>query len=153
MRKGQKASLEARRRMSEAKLKKPVKYWLGKHFGEEHNSKLTKAKVGRKPPSTAFKKGGKPWNKGMTVPQLTGERNGVWRGNDVSYFALHSWVSRQYGNVSECVYCGSDENLNWANISKEYKRDLLDWLRLCRKCHHAFDGISSKIWSARRSYV
>lgn len=80
---------------------------------------------------TEFKKG-----------QTDGEKNVKWKGNDVGYFALHSWVARKLGRVKQCVDCGSRENIHWANISKKYKRDVNDWKQLCAVCHRKFDGIT-----------
>ena len=73
---------------------------------------------------------------------MTGKNNWKWRGDKVGYMALHSWVTRQLGDPKECEECGSKtaKKYEWANISKEYKRDLQDWKRLCSKCHFAFDG-------------
>lgn len=55
------------------------------------------------------------------------------------YQALHSWVRRHYGKADKCIYCGNDSIVDWANISKEYKRDINDWIKLCRKHHIAYD--------------
>jgi hypothetical protein len=71
-----------------------------------------------------------------------GEEHHNWRGDDVSYSGIHYWVSRHLGKPSKCEHCGSTEEnkYEWANISKEYKRDLTDWVRLCVSCHIKFDG-------------
>lgn len=73
-------------------------------------------------------------------------RNSQWKGENVSYKALHVWVARWRGTPSECEECGdtSDRKYEWANISKEYKRDLSDWKRLCHPCHIRFDDSVSK---------
>lgn len=71
------------------------------------------------------------------------EKNHKWKGNAVGYFALHSWVNRRLGKPSICAYCQDDSkgarNYQWANISRAYKRELSDWIRLCAKCHKAYD--------------
>lgn len=76
------------------------------------------------------------------------EHNPNWKGNDVSYSGLHYWIARKLGKPKKCEKCGTTEAkvYDWANISKEYKRDLLDWIRLCRSCHHRFDGSRYKMW-------
>ena len=78
-------------------------------------------------------------HKGKTV----GKQNGNWKGNKVSYKELHSWVARWLGKPDICEFCGkfglTGKNINWANKSREYKRDLSDWLRLCIYCHRQYD--------------
>lgn len=78
--------------------------------------------------SGSFKKGLIPWN---------------WKGDDVGYDALHRWVSNKLGKPTKCEHCGKDGlikyNIHWSNKSGEYKRDLLDWQRLCAKCHKNYD--------------
>lgn len=77
------------------------------------------------------------------------EKNGMWKGDDVGYHGLHKWVRRKLGQPKVCVSCGKGEKIEWANISYEYKRDLDDWIALCRKCHSDKDmkdgwGLASK---------
>jgi hypothetical protein len=69
-----------------------------------------------------------------------GEKHGLWKGDDVSYFALHSWVLRhktKAGKCSTCPYVGRTE---WANISGVYLRDLEDFAEMCQLCHIEFDN-------------
>jgi len=91
---------------------------------------------------TSFRKGQEAWNKG--VPGALND--------DVSYDALHDWVARWRGRSEFCEHCGSRERVEWANRSREYRRDLDDWLGLCRKCHRAYDrgfrGAIARRWSA-----
>lgn len=66
-----------------------------------------------------------------------------WKGPKVSYRGCHNWVKRKMGSPSKCEACGKDNltghKIHWANISGEYKRITSDWIRLCAKCHKAFD--------------
>jgi hypothetical protein len=72
--------------------------------------------------------------------QFRGERKGNWRGDNVGYAALHDWVRRNRGAPTCCEHCGTTEGrIEWANKSKEYRRDLEDWLALCKACHWAYD--------------
>jgi hypothetical protein len=71
------------------------------------------------------------------------EKNGRWKGLDVSYGALHTWIREHFGSPTSCEKC-SRKNLtggkiHWANISKKYLRIRSDWIRLCAKCHKKFD--------------
>ncbi|MFA5261424.1 MAG: hypothetical protein WC450_09370 [Candidatus Omnitrophota bacterium] len=70
-----------------------------------------------------------------------GNKHPNWKGNNVSYQALHTWVTRHKGSPQRCEDCGTTEprKYEWANISGKYKRDLNDWKRLCTKCHRKFD--------------
>lgn len=63
-----------------------------------------------------------------------------------------AWVELHKGKPSLCEHCGTTEakKFEWANISKKYKRELDDWIRLCTKCHRKFDGHHIKMWQTRR---
>lgn len=65
------------------------------------------------------------------------------RNDNPSYNAIHKWINFQLGTPCVCKECDfTSENrrqFHWANISKNYKRDTNDWVRLCVKCHHAWD--------------
>lgn len=123
---------------------------------------------------TSFKKGHKAWNTGLAGTGICkpnagsikkGQRRGLktefisditindkninWMGDKVGYGALHSWVNRKLGKAKECSHCGeSKRRIEWANKSHEYKRDLEDWLQLCKRCHMKYDknywGVATK---------
>ena len=80
--------------------------------------------------SGSFKKG-----------QTSNEKNINWKGDNVGYFGLHKWIELELGKSKdkECVYCGNNKNLQWANVSWEYKRQLDDWIPLCYWCHRKYD--------------
>lgn len=81
-----------------------------------------------------FVKGGPVW-----------EKHPQWKGDDVGYGQLHTWVRRTLGQPSKCDNCGttSAKMFDWANKSGEYKRLASDWMRLCRKCHVRYDRVGS----------
>lgn len=87
------------------------------------------------------KKGFIPWNKGIKVESITGEKNGFWKGNNVGYQGLHEWISKKLGTPMKCSYCKSTEKsrYNWASINHSYTRNLNEWIRLCVKCHRQYD--------------
>lgn len=93
-----------------------------------------------------------PWNKGMKG-FMSGEKNGEWKGSNVGYTALHDWVKRYLGPAMGCQACGDTKKSEWANVSHEYKRELSDWVNLCRACHAIYDsgenwGKARKVWFA-----
>lgn len=93
------------------------------------------------------------WNKGKTLSEehrnnlrgerksIQGELNSGWKGDGIKYRGLHMWVQSKLGNPSICSNCDSTEAIKyeWANISRTYKRDLTDWIRLCVLCHRRYD--------------
>ena len=85
----------------------------------------------------------RPNRVGVEIRKLQNENHSNWKGDDVSYSGLHKWINRRLGKPTRCSHCGEDgltgKFINWANIAGEYKRDFSDWVRLCKKCHKAFD--------------
>ena len=79
-----------------------------------------------------------------------GENHHLWKGKKVGYSVLHRWVQNNLGIADECSECGSKSKVEWANISKKYKRDLSDYKQLCHSCHMKYDNISNKVWETRR---
>lgn len=92
----------------------------GKKMSDEQKKKISEALKNKK----------QPWR--------ANELHYLWKGDDVGYSALHRWLSNHF-TKSNCEFCGSKHNLDWANISNTYKRDKSDFLVLCRRCHIAFD--------------
>lgn len=82
-----------------------------------------------------------------------GENHGMWKGDQVGFGSLHQWVSRKLGRPKYCEHCKRSDlkKYEWANKSREYKRDIYDWIRLCKKCHNKYDTIPQKIWKTRKS--
>ena len=106
-----------------------------------------------------YQNGNKPWNKGLGMEDerikkaveksvITrklrgthlGAKHGNWKGDKVTYKPLHKWVNYHKGKAKLCLDCGSTKNVDWANISGQYKRDLNDFKSLCRSCHMKFDN-------------
>ena len=114
-------------------IKKGKSPWnKGKLWSKEIKEKIRKSSMGRV-----------AWNKDKKVVKIADEKHWCWKGDDVGYVSLHTWIARKLGKPKKCQYCGIDNlrprQFNWANISRQYKRDLTDWIRLCTKCHKAYD--------------
>jgi hypothetical protein len=69
-----------------------------------------------------------------------GAKNPMWKGNQVGYTALHSWVKDRKPKPQLCEECQNVSPYDLANISSKYSRELTDWRWLCRKCHMKSDG-------------
>ena len=82
---------------------------------------------------------------------MWGKRGGRWKGDKVGYTALHEWLYRKLGQPKICENCHTKKakRYEWANISGEYKRDLDDYVRLCKSCHTKFDSVLGKVWDVR----
>lgn len=59
-----------------------------------------------------------------------------------SYSAIHHYIHKRLDPIKplHCEHCRLKKDLDLANKSRQYKRDLNDWLWLCRKCHQEYDG-------------
>lgn len=68
------------------------------------------------------------------------EQNPQWKGNTVDIPALHRWVFRHKPKPRLCEACKTRTPYDLANISQKYKRDVVDYEWLCRKCHMTKDG-------------
>jgi len=70
------------------------------------------------------------------------EQHWAWKGDKAGYRSIHRWVVRNLGRPNQCSKCKKivlGKGIHWANINHKYKRNLKDWIRLCVKCHRAFD--------------
>ena len=99
-----------------------------------------------------------PWNKGVKGLHLSPEtefKSGRkdekmynWKGDTASYHGIHAWVSRWKGKPKICEKCGrgglTGNKIHWANIDHKYRRVLDQYIRLCAKCHYAFDSENLK---------
>lgn len=72
----------------------------------------------------------------------TGELHPGWRGEDVSYGALHIWLQKNKPKSGRCEHCGQERYTEYANMTPDRRRsrDLGDWVELCKPCHMRLDG-------------
>lgn len=103
-------------------------------------SKETKAKI-------SLANTGNTWKLSKTTKDRIrvskiANKNPNWKGEKVGYAALHNWIERHYGKPKKCSHCGTEvaKKYEWANISGKYLRDIKDFIRLCDRCHKAFDN-------------
>lgn len=73
----------------------------------------------------------------------TGSKNYNWKGDDIKYQALHSWLRSKYGNANRCENpkCSrKSKNYVWAKKKgKAYLRRRSHFFQLCRSCHVKYD--------------
>ena len=69
-----------------------------------------------------------------------GEKNPMWKGDEVGLSSLHEWITHRLPKPKLCQGCRQVPPIDLANISQKYLRDLSDWEWLCRICHMAKDG-------------
>ena len=73
------------------------------------------------------------------------ENNGQWKGNEVGYGALHSWIKRnQIVPKPKLCKCKKNKPFDLANKGI-YDRNPKNWEWLCRKCHMESDGRTAKL--------
>ena len=113
------------------KTQKFARYWLGKKRDDsEYLQKISLAHKGQNSsPATQFK--------------ATGKKAYAVVGGKNAYRNLHKWIENKLGKPDTCEHCGrsnlSGKLIHWSNKSKEYTRNLNDWVRLCVKCHYHYD--------------
>jgi len=134
----------------------------------QHHSPKTEFKKGNK----SWNKGTRgvmiAWNKGLKVQSNTGrthfkkgdntgKENYMWIGDKIGYKKLHDWVYYHKGKPKICEHCGlvpeickccgsikKGTKLEWANKDHSYKRDINDYISLCRSCHKKYDIKNNK---------
>lgn len=74
----------------------------------------------------------------------------ISKGDSVGYPGIHAWVRKHRGKASVCEWCTSTKAVQWSNVSREYKRDLTDWVALCKKCHIKYDNVIEKSLITKR---
>ena len=108
---------------------------------------------------TRFKKGNIAWSKLNSDKMPKGENNHNWKGQNITYGALHDWLKRAYGALSicenkDCIYPRTTSGgkiltkpvrFEWANIDRVYVRERKHWARLCASCHRLFDNGKIKL--------
>lgn len=117
---------------------------------EEHKRKISESHKGMK----------KPWvskfNKKKSKIYI-GEKHRNWKGDKVGYGGLHMWIAKELGKPKYCEHCKCTNlrstQYNWANKSRQYKRDVTDWVRLCNKCHKKYDKESIHRIESMRVFV
>lgn len=80
---------------------------------------------------------------------MLGEKNHRWAGDKIGYWGVHDWIASQLGRPKKCENCRTRRKTKyeWANISGEYRREVSDWARLCKRCHVLIDDSLKNAWA------
>lgn len=89
------------------------KFWLGKKLSEEHKQKLRLSHIDKH----------------------VNEKHSQWKGDNVQYRALHTWINKNLPKPEACEFCHEVKKLEAANINRIYNRDFTNWAYLCHKCN------------------
>lgn len=122
---GKKFSAETRQKMREAKLKNPVRYWLGKKRPD-----ISIGQLGEK---------NKMWEGGITPLGLKIRNSPEYK----------QWRKNVIDRDKRCMDCGSVEKLEAHHIKSQWKFPSLRFLlcngkTLCRSCHIKTDNYGGK---------
>ena len=109
-----------------------------------------------------------PFNREMMMKkQNKGEGSANWKGNNVGYMALHTWIRKKLGLANNCQnpnchYPRKDrrgylmekpKKFEWANVDHQYQRKAEDFISLCTSCHRMFDlGIIKLLQMENENY-
>jgi len=108
---------------------------------DETRKKISLARKGKKMPEHLKKK-------------LSEERDSAgnpnWKGDKVGFKALHTWIKGHKLKPKFCEICKVKPPFELANLSGEYKRDINDFIWVCRKCHMENDGRMDMIKNLRQ---
>ena len=122
-----------------------IKIGTGRKNSEESKQKVREW-CKNNPEKLSYWKGKKQPKEMVEKRILKGDKCYQWKGDEVGYRTLHKWVEKQLGQPRFCEDCGNRDlkhrQYHWANISRNYKRIITDWRRLCVKCHKAYDRAS-----------
>ena len=137
---------ETRKAISEAKKGKPNGL-LGRTRTLQERINISIGKKGKPSPLKGIKR-----NKDTLLKFKYGKDNVNWKGDEVGYAALHDWVTRKLGTPNVCNNCSEVHNrCHWHNVSKRYKRDLTDWVRLCPRCHTKAEMEHGTLYGPKKS--
>lgn len=113
-----------------------VAYWTGRKrppFSAEWKRNMGDSRRGSHPTPQTRKKIG---------DAQRGEVSRNWRGDEVGYSGLHTWLRKNHGRATRCERADetcSKKMFDWANVSGGYARDINDFMQLCRSHHVRMD--------------
>lgn len=83
------------------------------------------------------------WRDGLDFNIVSGERHPNWKGDQVSYEALHQRITKARGRASLCANRASavctSESYEWAHVHGTDPYDVQNYVQLCASCHRKYD--------------
>lgn len=74
------------------------------------------------------------------MKQRVGEKNPNWKDDNVGYFKLHTYLRKYNPQPQYCQVCNQrTNNIELANLSGQYIRDINHFAYLCCSCHKTLD--------------
>jgi hypothetical protein len=65
-----------------------------------------------------------------------------WKGDDVGYRAVHTYLQKHFPKTGVCDECGETRKTDYALIKgRQYSRERADYRELCKRCHNEYDNI------------
>jgi hypothetical protein len=141
------------------KISNSMKGKMPKHFKEFQTlSPFVKGHSQLNTGRTHFKKGFTPWNKGIKVPQISGENAYNWKGGmyeknrkiDMGRKNYRAWREAVFARDNwKCTWCDFTENLNAHHIKSyslypELRYAIDNGVTLCENCHKLTDTYGNK---------
>ena len=67
------------------------------------------------------------------------EKHWNWKGNKAKPSAIHFWIYKKKGKAENYICKCGKQAQDWSNRDHLYKRNLDDYIALCKSCHMKFD--------------
>jgi NUMOD3 motif-containing protein len=70
-----------------------------------------------------------------------GEKSVKWKGDNIRYNVLHTYVRKWFPPPDLCQVCFKVPPKHLANVTGVYGKDIKNWKYMCIKCHYTFDNL------------
>lgn len=113
------------------------KHGLGYRHTNEGRDRMREKRIAFLRDNPDYKGKLREWAKNW---ERKGEKNPLWKGDNVGYGGFHRWVREHKPKPDTCEFCGEKKRLDLAKMSENYTRNSEDYKYLCRRCHFILDG-------------
>lgn len=81
------------------------------------------------------------------------EQGRGWKGANVTLNTIHLWLYTNYGKANKCEMQSCEGKSIWFDWAKKkrykYEKKRENFMMLCRKCHHKYDGLEKNLLLGR----